>query len=265
MERALQRETRPPGPAPVLRGRRAPHRAVRPPPPPQAARLPAAQQRAGGADRGHAAARRPRRRRDRAPRAAGHRARHRRRDRRHRAGGGRRRAADTLAVGPYRRGTHPRSAHGRLRPRPAHARRVLHPHPHRSPRQPAQQRCDRRPAGVQQHPLGSLQQPGHAAAHARGDAQPLLADHPRHARPAAAVRPAGPADGHPAGAAGARTGQPQRRDEHPDDRAVLRARRHPRQALRAARGGVRRVRRARAGCGTSAYAPPWCRRCSSPR
>ena len=44
-------------------------------------------------------------------------------------------------------------------------------------------------------------------------------------------------------AAGARGRRPQRGDEHPDDRAVLRARRHPGQAVRAPGRGVGRVRR----------------------
>ena len=60
----------------------------------------------------------------------------------------------------------------------------------------------------------------------------------------------GPADGQPAGPAGARGGRPQRGDEHPDDRAVLRARRDAGQAVRPARArsppssrpGRRRVR-----------------------
>ena len=62
----------------------------------------------------------------------------------------------------------------------------------------------------------------------------LLADHAAGAGPAAGLRAAGPADGPPAGPAGARGGQPQRGDEHPDDRAVLRSRRDPGQAVRPA-------------------------------
>ena len=54
-------------------------------------------------------------------------------------------------------------------------------------------------------------------------------------RAAAGLRAAGPADGSAAGPAGARGRQPQRGDEHPDDRAVLRARRDAGQAVRPAR------------------------------
>ena len=68
--------------------------------------------------------------------------------------------------------------------------------------------------------------------------------------------------------AAARAGgrRPQRRDGHPDDRALLRARRHAGQAVRPAR---RRVRASSPpgprGCATSASAPRWCSGSSSPR
>lgn len=55
------------------------------------------------------------------------------------------------------------------------------------------------------------------------------------------AQPARPPDGR--AAAGVR--EPQRRHDHADDRAVLRAGRHARQALRAPRAGGRRLRRAR--------------------
>ena len=55
-------------------------------------------------------------------------------------------------------------------------------------------------------------------------------------------------------------------DEHPDDRALLRAGRDPGQAVRPAR---RRSPPSSppgpAGCATSACAPRWCSGCSSPR
>ena len=64
----------------------------------------------------------------------------------------------------------------------------------------------------------------------------------------------------------ARGGQPQRGDEHPDDRAVLRARRDAGQALRPA-GATSRPSSPRGpgGCATSASAPRWCSGSSSPR
>ena len=57
----------------------------------------------------------------------------------------------------------------------------------------------------------------------------------------------GAADGQPAGPAAAGGRRPQRGDEHPDDRAVLRARRHPGQAVRPARARSPPSSRARAG------------------
>ena len=61
-------------------------------------------------------------------------------------------------------------------------------------------------------------------------------------------------------------GQPQRRDEHPDDRAVLGARRDAGQAVRPARARSRPSSpSAPAGCATSACAPRWCSGSSSPR
>ena len=76
----------------------------------------------------------------------------------------------------------------------------------------------------------------------------------------------GAADGHPAGPAGARGGQPQRGDEHPDDRAVLRAGRDAGQAVRPA-GATSRPSSPRGpgGCATSACARRWCSGSSSPR
>ena len=58
-------------------------------------------------------------------------------------------------------------------------------------------------------------------------------------------------------------GQLQLDDEHPDDRAVLRAGRDPGQAVRPARSGSRRSSGSgRPGCATSASGRRWCRRCS---
>ncbi len=94
--------------------------------------------------------------------------------------------------------------------------------PDRRPGQPAQQRRDRRAAGVQQHALRRRLQPRHAAADARGDAHDLLADHPALTGAAPGVRRTGPPDGSPDGGTPAGGGRPQRRDGHPDDRAVLR-------------------------------------------
>ena len=104
-----------------------------------------------------------------------------------------------VAVGVARRGADPRPARRRVRPRAAPAGRLLHPHPHRRAGQPAQQRRHRRAAGVQRHPLRGRRQPRHARAHARRDAQPVVAGHAARAGAAAGVRAAGPADGPPAG------------------------------------------------------------------
>ena len=85
-----------------------------------------------------------------------------------------------------------------------------------------------------------------AGADARRDARHLLADHAAGAAAAAGLRAAGAADGQPAGPAGAGGGRPQRGDEHPDDRAVLRARRDAGQAVRPAGARSRPSSRARA-------------------
>ena len=79
--------------------------------------------------------------------------------------------------------------------------------------------------------------------HPGRDARPVLAGHAAGAGAAAGVRDPGAADRAPAGRAAARGGRPQRGDGHPDDRAVLRAGRHPGQAVRPARRGDPRVRR----------------------
>ena len=234
---------------------------------PTAARLvPAAQRGHRGARGGDAGAGRPGGRRHR----LGGRAVRRRRpggaDRGDRGRRGRAWAADQVVLGEHRRGADPRPAHGRVRPRAADADRVLHPHPDRRAGEPAEQRRDRRAAGVQRHAVRGGRQPGHPGADAGRDARHLLADHPAGAAAAAGLRAAGPADGHQARPAGAGGGQSQRVDEHPDDGAVLRARRDAGQAVRAAGAGVRRVRGpGAAGCGTSASAPRWCSGSSSPR
>ena len=116
-------------------------------------------------------------------------------------------SGDALAVGEHRRGADPRPAYGGVRPRPADADRVLHPHPHRRAGQPAEQRRHRRAAGVQRHPVRRGRQPRHAGADAGRDARDLVADHAAGAGAAAGLRAAGPADGHPAGPAGARGGR----------------------------------------------------------
>ena len=148
-----------------------------------------------------------------------------------------------VAVVPHRRGADPRPAPGGLRPRAADAGGLLHPHPHRRPRQPAQQRRHRRPAGLHLDAVGRRQQPHHPAAHPGRDAAAVVVDHPAGAGPAAGVRDPRPAHGRPPRPPGAGGGRPQRRHDHPDDRAVLRSRGHAGQALRPARPGGGRVRR----------------------
>ena len=72
--------------------------------------------------------------------------------------------------------------------------------------------------------------------------------------------------GRQAGAPAAGGGQPQRGDEHPDDRAVLGARRDAGQAVRpAGRRSPPSSRSGPAGCATSGCGPRWCSRSSSPR
>ena len=92
--------------------------------------------------------------------------------------------------------------------------------------------------------------------------EPVVADHPAGAGAAAGVRAARPPDGPPARrVCGARRADHNAADEHPDDRALLRAGRDPGQAVRAARPtSPRNSPRGPGGCATSASAPRWCSR-----
>ena len=172
-----------------------------------------------------------------------------------------------LALGQDRRGADPRPAHGRLRPRAADADRLLHPHPDRRAGQPAEQRRDRRAAGLQRHALRRGQQRRHAGADPGRDA----AASPGRSRcwrwsccRSSCCRPGGWA---PAWPRCEREAADHNADhEHPDDRAVLRARRDAGQAVRPAGARSRPSSRSGpAGCATSACAPRWCSGSSSPR
>ncbi len=228
--------------APLLQGHPAAHRWVRPAAPPAADLVSAAQRRDGGPRGRHTGPRGPGRRRDRARRGRPRRGRARGAHRRHRGGRVRHRAGVPVAVGNHRRGPDPRPAHHRVRPRPADARRLLHPHPYRRTGQPVEQRRHRRATGLQQHALRRGQQHRGASAHPRRDDQNFLADHRARAAAATGLRPSRSADGQPTGPARTRGGQPQRGDEHADDRAFLRARRDAGETVRPARARVRRVR-----------------------
>ena len=100
-------------------------------------------------------------------------------------------------------------------------------------------------AGVLRHAVGRGGQRRHAGADARRHARPVVAGHGAGAAPAADLRAARQADGPPPRRAQPGGRRPQRGDGQPDDRAVLRTRRHARQAVRAARGRDPRVRRPR--------------------
>ena len=164
----------------------------------------------------------------------------------------------------HRRRPDPRPAHRRVRPRAADAGRVLHPHPDRRTGQPAQQRRDRRAARVLRHACRRGRQRRHAGADARRDARHLLAGHAAGAGAAADVRAARPAGwAHRWRGCRREAADPQRGDEHPDDRAVLRARRDAGQAVRQTRPTRRASSTsAPAGSATSASAPRCCSRSS---
>ncbi|EFE65577.1 LOW QUALITY PROTEIN: ABC transporter ATP-binding protein, partial [Streptomyces viridosporus ATCC 14672] len=235
-----------PGRAPPLRTVDAPaHRRLRAPAPPPHGPVRAARHGDRAAGRRHARPRRARRGHDRVGRRRGHGRPPGPAHRADRGGRGGPRHPRPPAVGVARGGPHPRPADGGVRPRAAHAGRVLHAHPYGSARLPSQQRRHRCPAGLQQHPVHRGRQSGHPAADPRRHAHAVLADHPAHSGPAAGVRDSGPAHGPPHGPDAARGRHPERGHGHPDDRALLRARRHPGQALRPPGAGVGGVRGAR--------------------
>src|SRR5207244_2597536 len=94
----------------------------------------------------------------------------------------------------------------------------------------------RRPAGLHLDAVGRRLQPHHPPAHAGRDAAAVVVDHVAGPPAPAAVRDPGPADGRPPRPPRAGGGRPQRRHDHPDDRTVLRPRRHaPLPALASAR------------------------------
>ena len=177
--------------------------------------------------------------------AAEHRDRHRGR---HRAARSARRGGRSLRappVVPARGRADRRPAHAGVRPRAAHADRVLHAHAHRRARESPQQRRDRRAARVHVGVGGRRHQRDRARAHAGGDVRVVVADHRVVPRVVAGVRDPGPAGGFTGRSAAARGGRPQRRDDVADDRALLGARCHAREAVRPARRGGRRVLRPR--------------------
>ncbi len=170
------------------------------------------------------------------------------RDRGTRGAGGRRRARVAVVLLAHRRGSDRRPAPRRVRARAADAGGVLHAHPHGSAGEQAQQRRDRRAVGDHVDAGRRAEQRDPARARPRRDDLAGLAGHAARAPAAAGLRAPGPPDGpHHRGPAPG-VGRPQRRHEHADDRAVLRARRHAREALRPARRGGAGVRGAgRAG------------------
>ena len=168
--------------------------------------------------------------------------------RRDRRAGGRRggqRARHALVLLPHRRGSDRRPAPSRVRARADDAGRVLHPHPHRGAGQQAQQRRDRRAVGDHLHAGQRGGQRHPADARRRRDDHPGLAGHGARAAAAADVRDPGAADGAAHRRPPPRGRRPQRRPLQPDDRALLRARRHPGEAVRPAGRRGRRVRRPR--------------------
>ena len=169
----------------------------------------------------------------------------------HRAGGTRRhrrccvghRAALDERQG--RRGSDLRPAPGSLRQDPADADRVLHTDTDRLDHLASQQRRDRRPDGGDEH-VGQHRQQRDRARHDPGsDVLAAMATHAADPHRAAAVRRPGqarrrPPPGHRPPADGL-----QRRDEHPDDRALQRLRCDTREAVRL---GPTRARRVRSAC-----------------
>ena len=169
----------------------------------------------------------------------------------HRRGGPRGcrgRAPRAVDVEPARREPHPRPAPPRLRARAVDADRVLHPHPHRRAGQPAQQRRDRRPARLHLCAVGGGHQRDRARAHGRGDGEHVVADHAARHRAAPDLHHPGAPDRRTRRDPRAGGGDAQRRHDHADDRAVLGPGRHPREALRPAGPGGRRVRPAGGSC-----------------
>ena len=95
--------------------------------------------------------------------------------------------------------------------------------------------------------------------------RPVAAHHGAGPGPAPGVRHPRPPHGRQAGRPAAGGVRPQRGHDHPDDRAVLRPRRHAGEALRPPGRRGRRVRRpGRRGCATSACARRWPSGSSSP-
>ena len=166
---------------------------------------------------------------------------------RRRRGDGRCRAPDRTALvqRPRRRGAHRRPAARPVREGAAPARGVLHPHPDRGDHEPPQQRRGRRADRGHEHARQRGQQRGRARHVAGHDAGARVADHAAGPGRAAAVHHPGPPGGAPAAGHLARADAAQRRDEHPDDRALQRGRRRAGEAVRLARPRERAVRRAR--------------------
>ena len=248
----------------ALAGHHPADRRVRPAVPPAAGGLPGPDRRRRPARRGQPAdlpgdhRRRHPAREHRAHRRA--RARPRRpRDRRRRAV-----AVAALDLGADRRGPDLRHAHAGLRPRPGDADLVLHPHPDRRARV---SRLNNDVLDAQQAFTDTLSSVvgnvDRRRRHPDRDVLPVVADHAGRAGAAAGLHPAGalgrPADpgDHP------RELQPQRADEHDDDRAVQRVGRAARQAVRPARRRDRGASRTRPAASATSASRRRCTRGSS--